>query len=48
VRLSAFGNMAQGLPVLCVLRDALPEAFLGRVIAGRAGDLREGPLALDG
>jgi ADP-heptose:LPS heptosyltransferase len=35
------------VPVLCALREALPEAFLGWVVEGRAGDLLEGHPALD-
>ncbi|MGD9635959.1 MAG: glycosyltransferase family 9 protein [Pirellulales bacterium] len=47
VRLSAIGDVIQGVPVLCALRDALPDAFLGWVVEGRAGDLLNGHLALD-
>ena len=47
VRLSAIGDVIHGVPVLCALRDALPEAFLGWVVEGRAGDLLEGHPALD-
>src|SRR3972149_6740330 len=46
-RLSAIGDVIHGLPVLCALREALPEAFLGWVVEGRAGDLLEGHPALD-
>jgi lipopolysaccharide heptosyltransferase I len=47
VRLSAIGDAIHGLPVLCALRSALPDAFLGWVVEGRAGDLLEGHPALD-
>ena len=47
VRLSAIGDVIHGVPVLCALRDALPEAFLAWVVEGRAGDLLEGHPALD-
>lgn len=47
VRLTAIGDVIHGLPVLCALRDALPRAFLGWVVEGRAGDLLEGHPALD-
>ena len=47
VRLSAIGDVIHGVPVLCALREALPEAFLGWVVEGRAGDLLDGHPALD-
>ncbi len=47
IRLSAIGDVIHGLPTLCALRDALPEAFIGWVVEGRAGDLVEGHPALD-
>lgn len=47
VRLSAIGDVIHGLPVLCALREALPEAFLGWIVEGRAADLLEGHPALD-
>lgn len=47
VRLSAIGDVIHGVPVLCALRDALPQAFLSWVVEGRAGDLLEGHPALD-
>jgi heptosyltransferase I len=47
VRLSAIGDVIHGLPVLCALRSALPNAFLGWVVEGRSGDLLEGHSALD-
>jgi ADP-heptose:LPS heptosyltransferase len=45
--LSAIGDVIHGVPVLCALRDALPEAFLAWVVEGRAGDLLDGHPALD-
>jgi ADP-heptose:LPS heptosyltransferase len=47
IRLSAIGDVIHGLPVLCALRAALPNAFLGWVVEGRAGDLLEGHPAID-
>lgn len=47
VRLSAIGDVIHGVPVLCALRSALPEAFLAWIVEGRAGDLLEGHPALD-
>ena len=47
VRLSALGDVIHGLPVACALRDALPEAFLGWIVEGGAGDLLEGHDALN-
>jgi len=47
VRLSAIGDVIHGLPVLCALRAAMPRAFLGWVVEGRAGDLLVGHPALD-
>jgi len=47
VRLSAIGDVIHGVPVLCALRAALPEAFLAWVVEGRAGDLLAGHPALD-
>ena len=47
VRLSAIGDVIHGLPVLCALRNALPDAFLSWVVEGRNGDLLEGHPALD-
>jgi lipopolysaccharide heptosyltransferase I len=47
VRLSAIGDVIHGVPVLCALRSALPQAFIGWVVEGRAGDLLEGHPALD-
>lgn len=47
VRLSAIGDVIHGVPVLCALREALPQAFIGWVVEGRAGDVLEGHAALD-
>lgn len=47
IRLSALGDVVHGMPVLCALRDAMPQAFLAWVVEGRAGDLLEGHRALD-
>jgi heptosyltransferase-1 len=47
VRLSAMGDVIHGVPVLCALRKALPDAFLGWVVEGQMGDLVEEHPALD-
>jgi lipopolysaccharide heptosyltransferase I len=47
VRLSAIGDVLHGLPVLCALRDALPNALLGWVVEGRTAELLRGHKALD-
>jgi lipopolysaccharide heptosyltransferase I len=47
VRMSAIGDIIHGVPVLCALRDALPNAFLGWVVEGSMGDLLEGHPALN-
>ena len=47
VRLSAIGDVIHGVPVLCALRAAMPNAFLAWVVEGSAGDLLEGHPALD-
>jgi lipopolysaccharide heptosyltransferase I len=47
VRLSAIGDVIHGLPVLNALRVAYPQAHLGWVVSGKAGDLLEGHPALD-
>ncbi len=46
-RLSALGDVMHSLPVLCALRDAMPEAFIGWVVEGRNGELLRGHPALD-
>lgn len=47
VRLSAIGDVIHGIPVLCALRQALPNAFLSWVVEGTMGDVLEGHPALD-
>jgi len=47
VRLTAIGDVVHGIPLLCALRDAMPDAFLGWVAEGTAGDVLEGHPALD-
>jgi ADP-heptose:LPS heptosyltransferase len=41
------GDVIHGLPVLCALRKAIPDAYLAWVVEGRTGDLVEGHPALD-
>lgn len=47
VRLTAIGDVIHGIPVLCALREAIPNAFIGWVVEGRMGDLLVGHPALD-
>jgi lipopolysaccharide heptosyltransferase I len=47
MRLTAIGDVIHGVPVLCALREALPDAFLAWAVEGGAGDLLEGHPALD-
>jgi lipopolysaccharide heptosyltransferase I len=47
VRLSAIGDVIHGIPVLCALRAALPQAFIGWVVEDTAAALLEGHRALD-
>jgi lipopolysaccharide heptosyltransferase I len=47
VRLSAIGDVIHGLPVLCALREALPEAYLGWAVEGRAAEVLDCHPALD-
>ena len=47
VRLSAMGDLIHGIPVLCALRQALPQATLGWVAEGRNADLLQGHPDLD-
>jgi lipopolysaccharide heptosyltransferase I len=39
VRLTAIGDCLHGLPVLCALRDAMPDAHLSWVVEGRTAEL---------
>jgi lipopolysaccharide heptosyltransferase I len=47
VRLSAIGDVIHGIPTLCALREAFPNAHIGWLVEGRMGDLLEGHPALD-
>ena len=47
VRLSSIGDVVHGLPLLCALRDALPEAHLAWIVEDLAAVLLEGHSALD-
>lgn len=47
VRTSAIGDVIHGVPVLCALRAAMPDAFLAWLVEGTMGDLLEGHPALD-
>src|SRR5262249_37611129 len=47
VRVSAIGDVVHGIPVLCALREAFPNAFLAWIAEGTAGDVLEGHPALD-
>src|SRR3954466_2411059 len=47
VRVSAIGDVIHGIPVLCALRTAYPNAFLAWVAEGTAGDVLDGHPALD-
>lgn len=47
VRTSAIGDVMHGLPVLCALRDALPQAFIGWIVEGAAAQLVTHHPALD-
>ena len=47
VRLSSIGDVVHTLPLLCALREALPEAHLAWVVEDRAAVLLEGHSALD-
>jgi heptosyltransferase I len=47
VRLTAIGDVIHGIPVLCALRAALPNAFLAWIAEGNAGDVLDGHPALD-
>ncbi len=47
VRLSSIGDVVHGLPLLCALRDSLPEAHLAWIVEDLAAVLLEGHSALD-
>src|SRR3954452_2458471 len=47
IRKSAIGDVIHGIPVLCALRQALPNSFLAWVVEGMMGDVLEGHPALD-
>ena len=47
VRLSAIGDTIHGLPVLCALRDHLPNAHLSWVVESRSAAVLQGHRALD-
>ncbi len=47
VRLSAIGDVLHGMPVLCALRAALPEAYLAWVVEGVSAQLLKHHPALD-
>jgi lipopolysaccharide heptosyltransferase I len=47
VRLSAIGDTIHTMPVLCALRDQLPNAFLGWVVERRSSELLRDHPALD-
>ena len=47
VRLSAIGDAIHGVPVLCALRRAMPDAFIAWVVEGRAADVLSGHPDLD-
>ena len=47
VRLSAIGDVIQGLPVLCALRDRFPRAMLAWVVEEPTAELLRGHEALD-
>jgi ADP-heptose:LPS heptosyltransferase len=47
VRLSAFGDVIHGIPTLCALREAIPDAYIGWLVEGRMGEVLEHHPALD-
>ena len=47
VRMSAIGDVIHGIPVVCALREAFPNAFLAWLAEGTAGDVLDGHAALD-
>jgi heptosyltransferase-1 len=46
-RLSAIGDVIHAVPVMCALRDAMPDAHITWVVEGRNGALLQGHSALD-
>jgi len=47
VRLSAIGDVIQGMPIACALREKLPDATLAWAVGERAAPLLDGHEALD-
>src|SRR4051794_29916160 len=47
VRLSAIGDVIHGIPFVCALRNALPDAFVAWIVEGAMGDVLESHPALD-
>jgi heptosyltransferase I len=47
VRLSAIGDVVQGMPIACALREHFPNAFIAWAVESLAGQLLEGHEALD-
>ena len=47
VRLSAVGDVIQGMPLACALRDRFPESQIGWVVEARAATLLRGHSAID-
>ena len=47
VRLSAIGDVLHAVPTAVAVKDAWPEAIVGWVVEGRAGDVLEGHAAVD-
>jgi lipopolysaccharide heptosyltransferase I len=47
VRLSAIGDVIQGMPIACALRERFPQAFLAWAVEERAAALLRGHEALD-
>jgi len=47
VRLSAIGDVIQGMPIACALRERFPEAFLAWAVQEQAACLLRGHAALD-
>ena len=47
VRLSAIGDVVQGTPIVCALRERFPDAFLAWAVAGAGATLLRGHEAID-